>query len=44
MSAGAMARIVPIAEEHIDGFRAAVDSVAREGGFSLFSRHPPRLT
>jgi ribosomal protein S18 acetylase RimI-like enzyme len=30
VSGSAVASIVPIAEEHIEGFRAAVDSVARE--------------
>ena len=34
-------RIVPIAEEHIKGFRAAVDSVARERRFLTFLEAPP---
>lgn len=34
-------RIVPIAEEHIEGFRAAVDSVAREHRFLAFLEAPP---
>jgi ribosomal protein S18 acetylase RimI-like enzyme len=34
--------VVPIAEEHIDGFRAAVDSVARERRYlSLLEAPPP---
>jgi RimJ/RimL family protein N-acetyltransferase len=33
--------IVPIAEEHIDGFRAAVDSVARELKYLAFLEAPP---
>lgn len=35
-----MARIVPIAEEHIDGFRTAVDSVARERRFLALLEAP----
>jgi ribosomal protein S18 acetylase RimI-like enzyme len=34
-------RIVPIAEEHIEGFRAAVDSVAREHRYLAFLEAPP---
>jgi ribosomal protein S18 acetylase RimI-like enzyme len=33
--------VVPIAEEHIDGFRAALDSVARERRFLSFLEAPP---
>ena len=33
-------RIVPIAEEHIDGFRAALDSVARERRYLAFLEAP----
>jgi RimJ/RimL family protein N-acetyltransferase len=33
--------IAPIAEEHIDGFRAAVDSVARELKYLAFLEAPP---
>jgi ribosomal protein S18 acetylase RimI-like enzyme len=36
-----MASIVPIAEEHIPGFRAAVDSVARERRFLARFEVPP---
>jgi len=36
-----MASIVPIAEEHIEGFRAAVDSVARERRFLARFDVPP---
>jgi RimJ/RimL family protein N-acetyltransferase len=38
---GAVARIVPIAEEHIDGFRRAVDSVARERRYLARFEVPP---
>jgi RimJ/RimL family protein N-acetyltransferase len=34
-------RIVPIAEEHISGFRAAVDVVARERKYLAFLEAPP---
>jgi RimJ/RimL family protein N-acetyltransferase len=34
-------RIVPIAEEHIEGFRAGLDSVARERRYLLFLEAPP---
>ena len=34
-------RIVPIAEEYIEGFRAAFDSVAREHRFLAFLEAPP---
>ena len=34
-------RVVPIAEEHIPGFRAAVDSVARELRYLLLLEAPP---
>ena len=34
-------RIVPIAEEHIPGFRAAVDVVARERKYLAFLQAPP---
>src|SRR6516165_2235788 len=34
-------RIVPIAEEHIPGFRAAVDTVARERKYLAFLEAPP---
>jgi RimJ/RimL family protein N-acetyltransferase len=34
-------RIVPIAEEHIEGFRAAVDSVARERRYLAMVQAPP---
>src|SRR4030095_12783639 len=34
-------RIVPIAEEYIEGFRAALDSVARERRFLAFLEAPP---
>lgn len=34
-------RIVPIAEYHIDGFHAAVDSVAREHRYLAFLEAPP---
>ena len=34
-------RIVPIAEEHIPGFRAAVDVVARERKYLAFLEAPP---
>ncbi|HEX6850131.1 MAG TPA: GNAT family N-acetyltransferase [Candidatus Polarisedimenticolaceae bacterium] len=38
-------RIVPIAPEHIDGFRAAVDAVARERKFlALLEAAPPEVT
>src|SRR3954468_8459397 len=33
--------VVPIGEEHIDGFRAAVDSVARERKFLALLEAPP---
>ena len=33
--------IVPIAEEHIEGFRLAVDSVAREGRYLALVEAPP---
>jgi hypothetical protein len=33
--------IVPIAEEHISGFRAAVDVVARERKYLAFLEAPP---
>jgi ribosomal protein S18 acetylase RimI-like enzyme len=33
--------IVPIAEEHVDGFRSAVDSVARELRYLSFLEAPP---
>ncbi len=34
-------RIVPIAEEHIEGFRAVLDSVARERRYLSFLEAPP---
>jgi ribosomal protein S18 acetylase RimI-like enzyme len=34
--------IIPIAEEHIEGFRAALDYVAREGKYLVFTEAPPR--
>jgi len=34
-------RVVPIAEEHIPGFRAALDEVARERRFLIFLEAPP---
>lgn len=34
-------RIVPIAEEHVEGFRAAVDSVAREERYLAMLEAPP---
>jgi hypothetical protein len=34
-------QIVPIAEEHIPGFRAAVDVVAREKKYLAFLAAPP---
>lgn len=34
-------RVVPIAEQYIDGFRAAVDSVARELRYLAFLEAPP---
>jgi ribosomal protein S18 acetylase RimI-like enzyme len=34
-------QIVPITEEHISGFRAAVDAVAREGRYLAFLEAPP---
>jgi RimJ/RimL family protein N-acetyltransferase len=34
-------QIVPITEEHISGFRAAVDSVARERRYLAFLEAPP---
>ena len=34
-------RIVPIAQEHIEGFRTAVDRVAREHRFLAFLEAPP---
>lgn len=34
-------RIVPMAEEHIDDFRAALDSVAKERRYLLFLEAPP---
>jgi len=34
-------QIVPIAEEHISGFRAAVDVVARESKYLAFLEAPP---
>jgi ribosomal protein S18 acetylase RimI-like enzyme len=36
-----VALIVPIGEEHIDGFRAAVDSVARERRYLALLAAPP---
>jgi len=36
-----MASVVPIAEEHIEGFRAALDSVARELKYLAFLEAPP---
>ena len=36
-----MSQIVPIAEEHIPGFHAAVDVVAREGKYLAFLVAPP---
>jgi RimJ/RimL family protein N-acetyltransferase len=36
-----MFRVVPIAEEHIEGFRAGLDSVARERRYLLFLEAPP---
>ena len=32
--------IQPVAEEHIDGFRAALDAVARERRYLLFTEAP----
>ena len=34
-------RVVPIAEEHIEGFRAALDSVARELRYLAMTEAPP---
>ena len=34
-------RIVPTAEEHIEGFRAGLDSVARERRYVLFLEASP---
>jgi len=34
-------RIEPIAEQHIDSFREAVDAVARERRYLLFLEAPP---
>jgi RimJ/RimL family protein N-acetyltransferase len=34
-------RVVPIAEEHIEGFHAALDSVCRERRYLLFLQAPP---
>jgi ribosomal protein S18 acetylase RimI-like enzyme len=34
-------RVVPIAEEHIEGFHAALDSVCRERRYLLFLEAPP---
>lgn len=34
-------RVVPIAEEHIEGFRAGVDSVSRERRYLTFLEAPP---
>jgi len=34
-------KILPITEEHIEGFRAAVDSVAREHKYLAFLEGPP---
>lgn len=34
-------RVAPIAEEHIEGFHAALDSVCRERRYLLFLRAPP---
>jgi ribosomal protein S18 acetylase RimI-like enzyme len=34
-------RVVPMAEEHIEGFRAALDSVAREQRFLAMLEAPP---
>ncbi|HEV2431945.1 MAG TPA: GNAT family N-acetyltransferase [Burkholderiales bacterium] len=34
-------RVVPIAEEHIEGFWAALDSVARERRYLIFLEAPP---
>ena len=34
-------RVVPIADEHIAGFRAALDGVARERRFLIFLEAPP---
>ena len=34
-------RIAPIAEEHIEGFRAGLDSVARERRYLLYLEAPP---
>jgi ribosomal protein S18 acetylase RimI-like enzyme len=34
-------QILPITEEHIEGFRAAVDSVAREHNYLAFLEGPP---
>ncbi len=39
--AGAEYRIVPISEEHIDGFRACVDEVARERLYLAMIEAPP---
>lgn len=36
-----MFRVVPIAEEHIEGFRAGLDSVARERRYLTFLEAPP---
>ena len=36
-----MFRIVPITEEHIEGFRAVLDSVARERRYLAFLEAPP---
>lgn len=38
---GAEPRIIPIAEEHIEGFCAAVDCVARERRYLAFLEGPP---
>jgi hypothetical protein len=39
-----MFRVVPIAEEHIDGFRAGLDAVAQERRYLLFLQAPRRKT
>ncbi len=35
------ARIVPLSEEHVEGFRAVLDSVAREERYLAMFKAPP---
>jgi hypothetical protein len=34
-------RVVPLTEEHVEGFRAALDVVAKERRYLLFLKAPP---